>query len=1634
MSKEIKIIEREVQDTRLLSREEREARLKEAEHATKLPHFHFDNFLELDDITLATENKRTKPDILALLLRKLLVYDAVIPIVASKINRLRSTADIYDYFDIPMLRAFGSNESSNQTEPQDINLKSSNLEGSTELEDISLDSSNSNDSVVGGKKNRRDPRLTNLPKKSTDNQVEANQLKVEDTSKNAVSVQINGIKKFIHLDDVKQYIPGENTYLYQTSNNDTIHIVGLFINHTAPLVKYFRDRYPWSMNAIVAIMSGTYSTSYLHNRLFSPVHVVDEKLFMKNLQDFVPGLIAVGNNPDRMYYLFESEEQTKHICASLFEYLVYLESTYTSLQQSILIHQAFTHAENIAGSEPAGVAHDIAESNKIAKQNLESQFSKKGRGEHFNTLECDLDSEIAGGKAPKTKKPKKSPNETKTSENTKEIKALVPASKTDQSSSSKTAKKPLHAPKFSELFKLMAVMITKFYVLPTGVEPVDVKIDINTRVGELLTQLQPFMSRKRQIKYESSLRYDLWINDMFELFEKFYISLDGNADVRKDFASELKELLLTKAKEEYVSAELYVRQQREFTALFSEMRYRWIYIQKFGWDKFVTLYSAPIGKYEWKNMRLAPIMSLLPKNVADIIEVEYKRIEKYTDALYNNNCPHLGVEATMRSTEVISERHAAYNELRKYISANDQNLSRGVPSEMIICSSCKFPLICPHIRDLYELEKNRKTDDEIREFINKYSGNAPVDRHYYCRICGEPISDSTELDVVVAFAKGEEQDYHYADDELRDFIWQEASSIVRSFTEFKGIQTNKFINKFISTIVNNVYEFVFAIEKKIIKAKTSSIDEIRDKRKLYTIIYVIAFLVKVIGDNYDRLRFATRRSADQQKPAEGTFSKEAVGKLLGYAFKIITSSQNVLISRIEGMSDTVIQNSLLKAYKVITSLLTGKAAIPQVKDEEIITTLLLDPLYWYIVDAGIRTKLGVGAMANPSVAAYKRLRDSYLDPKVSLGRDIKTMEKSSYVFEGINEPIFQRGSTDAFTQLVEKGTADKDVFVENGLYSGYWEMSFQHVFEYIHSRMYIHPLWKVDIIALSEASDESKQSEPKQETTKPTHETAIHKQELSADDGLRIEINKPYADYFAKYEKLATAERILFDLILYEKMRTLHTLPFRKYMDFVLVTNPDATLALAYGAELNTKFPFKSMGVEEPKRVGFHTHKWDLILYAFSAASKQLQKKQLFNAKDMSKKIEQEAASKEIWHVEDVYCSVCYFGKSSIVEEFAAKKIDIIELLEEQQQLESFYNFYASQCPYYSDRSSKTGDTIHEYNEILGKSGSSDKAQQKSSTQICKNCGYEKIFGVELNKTYYHKWLATFKKDLAIESTSTEVLAEAYDSKKIVEAPASIVAPKLGDDIKKWKYNLNVATELANTLWDSMKGPTFKNMKKPAFYNAIVNLGLSQDLNYDDILAGKVNPYHNMSYALAKRRENQVGTYVYKLMVDYNTLRNYKNIPTLPTEFKELITPGILKVLDKLPNFTPDFTIGYSQMKRLYYSDSDAVLLANWVAEFLCKTLLRIYKAAKETAPFLAYYIGEILETERAISKPKENKMAQVLANTKAEIETIIEDQPMSDAFNTVAKKDADPVGYDDMDYDGHNDKVGEGNADDLSV
>lgn len=1443
---DIKVIERKRPEGSFLSRAEREARLQEIAKNSKLPRFHFDNFLELEDEWIRKETNKRKPEITALLVRKLIRYKGIIPIIPEQISRLKNLEDVNEFFDIPTLRKFGQAEGGKVKPLPDRKKKPAEMAPVENPEVFRED----------------------MP----DEEAALLQSKIETPEKKKgisymIGVQVSSKTKFILLDDIKDYaaavrtndIIGQNNFAFQTSRNQSITICGIMIDMSAPIIQYYKDRFPWIMNVLAAIMSGVYSVEYLHNKLFSPFHVTDEGLFEKNLKELMQPPLEINGN---YYYLFKNEENVKQVCTSLLDYLNYLEYNQVSSYVNHVITNAFHYAENVE------------------------------RGS---------------------------------------------------------------MPRFSELFKLIVTFLTK--INDTPISPIEEKPVEKYVPGkdllDFLKQIGPYMTRGTRAKNSQlSLYYDFWAANLLVLLEKFFISDSVEAATRKEFIKEIQDFITNQTKRGIEAAKGYKIDQRDFENKFMEMRRRWIYIQKFGKKRFDEVYE--------NNLSSVPLYELIDKKEIDAVDVHYRKIEKYAEAFEKNSCPHLPIEQIMRTTDSNELRLQKYEELKKFLPAKERELSHTLPIDFITCTVCNFTAICPHVRDMMELEKRRATDDEIRNFIFKYAGNTPLYLQYYCRICGEPISDTSEVEVFSETIEGQVVEYGSVEDVLRDEIWKESSFLVRNFIEFKGMQTNKYINKFVSTLVDGIYQFISAIEKKLLKAKTNSLEEIKEKKKLFTIIYVMALLSKVINDNPSKLKF-TQGKRQIQEVKKTSFEKIPTAKILSQAVSIVLSSQSGNINRIEGMSDVVVRNSLLKAFKIISKY-RQKSVIPQIKEHEMIVTLLLDPLYKYIVTANILIQVEDYHGGKHPTAGFKKQKENLRDPRASLGKTIADMESSEYVFEGMKDLKFKPGPS--FEERI-RSPNPKD------LYKSYWIDSFNHTFDYLKSRVYINPLWDVQI----------------------THVDGTKK--------LHIEINKEYQKFFERFNKLRAAERILIDLELFQHMNAIWKLPFKSQPQFKLPEDPNAYMARVYGYPFNSAFNFKQAGIDPAdikKTPHFHEHKWDLITYRVGNSKKTIHKR------DIKKKMEMEESDKTEWHVEDIVCSICFYPQSSI------HKIvkDPIELMEEAQLIRSFYNFYISRCPKPSTAQIHQGDNLH----------------QMDAKEVCKNCGFKKEYAAELQKTYFEKYVSTYNKEHTEPEKENEFQSIDWTKPNI---PADIKNPSIMDQVKKWKFNQNIITEMVNATYDLI-GKDLK-LKKTQYFNIWINLGLTAGLDFDNIQSGSEAPYKDVTtdQRLAHAREDRVGIYMRELILFYNKLRNSKNMPNLESEIKELANnPKLVKSLEKSPEFVKEYNMFQSQIRRQFYKDEDTYQRANWILEFLCKTILKNYKSNKETGPLFSMFIENVVETEKLMSKPKDNRIAAILATQKfrAEDDPSMVDNRAARTFDELVDEEANPgFEYDEMDYDGHNEE-----------
>lgn len=140
-----------------------------------------------------------------------------------------------------------------------------------------------------------------------------------------------------------------------------------------------------------------------------------------------------------------------------------------------------------------------------------------------------------------------------------------------------------------------------------------------------------------------------------------------------------------------------------------------------------------------------------------------------------------------------------------------------------------------------ELDKNRVLRNEL---INKYG--EVYDNTYYCKICGEKLSEMQQSDQISITNNDYRYDMSY--DELYYKIYREASYICNNFVSFRDIQMYSII-----TIVKNITDIVkdeiHSIEISLKRIKTFKTHDISLTLGIYIYIYIFAFITQLIYTN-----------------------------------------------------------------------------------------------------------------------------------------------------------------------------------------------------------------------------------------------------------------------------------------------------------------------------------------------------------------------------------------------------------------------------------------------------------------------------------------------------------------------------------------------------------------------------------------------------------------------------------------------------------------------------------------------------------------------------------------------------------------------------------------------------------------
>ena len=1068
-------------------------------------------------------------------------------------------------------------------------------------------------------------------------------------------------------------------------------------------------------------------------------------------------------------------------------------------------------------------------------------------------------------------------------------------------------------------------------------------------------------------KYNDSVWFDLISLKSLIILEKLsfiYHDKSISQSQKKQYENDI-ENMINKRKMDLITTAYIQSQNKVYNlAILKEITLRWLYIKKFGFDKFNQLCKKMPVYGIARSMIIGTrgsIMDYITKDEIDILKIDYEnRINIKIKE------PWLFILNKMKIATK-QDKLKLLNDLGKYMDASQK-------SNDWIRSPDGTSIICPHVKD--QIEMQHLKDTEIRDAILKYAGESPLFDGYYCKICGELITYTENMDGFTLFEGDQPAVWHSLDEELKDYIWKNTNQIVRNFVEFKELRSNKYINSFITNITSKLYDFINLIEKKLIKSKTISLDDINNKKKLFTIIYIYAILIKIILDNHESITFSKLIGRQPQK------------NLISYVLNKIISTQNIIINKLPEINETYLESSLEKAFQNI-NLVIDNAKLKPPPDIDLSSTLSLDPIFRYIANMTVIAEL---LKSSSDTAKIKKLHDeSYTTLKLFNldSSKINTLYKDDYLYQNIIIPVFSKDILASFDNLEsideiikgkDKSYKSRDDYLED-YYEGYFIESFNKLVEYVHSKIYLKPIYHVNIIE---------------------------------NDGI-YEIIVKLADEYIKYDKnmeaLLKREKVLRYLKKYYNVSAYANMPFKHSCQFLesnIKHSSEILLSRTYGDVFNKDFNTKLLpkSIISNARDIFHKHKW--VIYVYVPFNK-------FTVYDINSYDETDLlcyTDKDFngifntpnfynYKLIDTLCKICLCPFKTISKYIP----DPIKIINDDIALINFYNYYENRCP-----SDKSNLFVHEF-----------------VNEICKNCGFTRDMYFNKNLEYYKKYQDKFAKDIKIiKKDNVGQLPINFDS-MIMQKELILNVPEL---LTKWKFNSNIINELIMKTYNII---TVVKIKKTEYYNILINLGLIEKYEYDKIINGSDTPYKIVddNDILQQTRINKLDIYIKELIFDYTTLINYRNLSNLAVDIKnitELASSTELAKLLKLHTIKEVFSFGtkldYFQLikaiKQIHSTSN--LIISQFLLEYLCQLILhiRLYLetlSKKISDNFISYFISKLIAMERSSSKLKEAKSMLIEATQNQDMDDPnLADHDNSRVYDDLVKGNVDQYSYEGSD------------------
>jgi hypothetical protein len=882
-------------------------------------------------------------------------------------------------------------------------------------------------------------------------------------------------------------------------------------------------------------------------------------------------------------------------------------------------------------------------------------------------------------------------------------------------------------------------------------------------------------------------------------------------------------------------------------------------------NKFPNLFNNNIKEGIFNQHNKFDI-NKLQKKTKDIILLEFKKSENYIKNYLYNKCIHKKI---LKEFHKSLNKYNSFFELIKFIKKDTYSKSNTLHQ----CNICSFNLICPHIVEFYtltfskkrnaDMDINNRNDDFVHQkILNKYMTKAPIDMIYYCKICGEELGKSADIEQNIEFKDNVRINTMEYSDSTSELISSTTTYIVYSYISFSniGIKINK--RQIINYIIDIITLYINNIEKKLRRGKNYDDIKINNILHFNIIIFIYATIIFMMN-KYNNLifnqpskgkfnKFIIKKSnsidpINKEIPIKGGRSMNILKERFQQAYDIIINYNYLLLNKLDykvGNNSEVVKEILIKAYNLIND---SKDIEIDSKVSNNLELIMNSPVYKYyfnikniypiinINKSNKRKHLGTNLSFQYEFISHGK-KTKYNDYKNIIG-DVDINKKPDYLFDKFIKPKFN---------VSDNKIINLEDIKEITSYSEYKYYSFLLFCYYINNKIYELPIYEFlefNTIKNTKINDN------------------IYLDVIKSNISENYKTYIPIIDiYFQKtvlikkFELKLINNDIIYNLYPYSTIKLNNSRYFYEVQESKLNLN-------IYICEHDGKL-----------------HKFNLYIYLTDDKKEiVINKKELSSDKNL--KILQYSK------FNDYECIKCHKRKNKLINDKNYDNSIIKELISNKNDITNFYNIYRYKCP------------LKEYHQF----------NKKYECEYCK-LSFKNILDEDVDifkkfKKYYIQYLISINEN---------------QNKKISENLKLIIKMFNTDILKTYKKetitdsnkNSDIFINSINEMnLDELIIQLSKISKIDIKYFKI--LGLTEGYNYNEIDSIKIE-YNNIDNRFIK-----ISNYIRVLSIYYNLLININKVSKYyDYDFMEIINK--IKLTGKVKSIISNLPVNECNLNNLF--------------------------------------------------------------------------------------------------------------------